>query len=135
MPNKFNTPFYGFIETLDPATQNHARRKLSDVSIDKIENHTIAGDVVEEIVRRGGQFYTAKEARPIAPFTIKHDDTFCASFRYLDNETKPPNPAYAEKDWCALTVIQYCYGMYLTDLISTDKLTINDLIRSVESHA
>lgn len=133
MTNKFNTPFFGFIESLAPAMRDRAIRCLNSTSIDSVGEFVTAGDVVEEIVRRGGTFYTAEEARPIAPFTIKRDDTFCASFPYIKGERIPPNPAYAKRNWCALIVTQYCYGVYLTNLISERKISIDEI--TIKSYA
>ena len=127
-----NELYYGFIESLDPAMKDQALTCLSGKSIDTIGEHTIASDVVEEIVRRGGQFYTATEARNVAPFTIKYDDTFCASFPYLDNEKRQSNLAWRDQNWCALIVTQYCYGKFLTSLIAEGKLTVDMLTASAK---
>lgn len=127
MINSSDTSYFGFLNTIDPAVRDRAVRCLSGKSIDHIGNHIIASDVVEEIVRRKGKFYTAKEARAVAPFTIEHNDTFCASFHYLEGEKRPPNPAYANQDWIALVVTQYCYGIYLTEMISKGILSVNVL--------
>lgn len=122
-----NSLYFGFLNGVHPTLQDRAKRYLSGTSIEKIASHTIASDVVEEIVRRDGTFYTADEARAVAPFEIMYDDIFCASFRYIDGDSKPPNPAYSERNWCCLTVYQYSYGVYLTRLIAESKLTMDEL--------
>ena len=124
MKNIHNTPYFGFLEGINPKLKERAKRKLTGTSICKLGTHTIAGDVVEEIVRRGGVFYTADEARSISPFIIEYDDVFCACFRYLDNEKAPDT---SECGWCALTVYQYSYGIYLQKLIANGTISISDL--------
>ena len=127
MKNKHNTPYFGFLEGINPKLKERAKRKLTGTSVCRIGTHTIAGDVVEEIVRRGGVFYTADEARGIAPISIEYDDVFCASFRYLDNEYDPSAACSSAYGWCALTVYQYSYGIYLKKLIANGTISISDL--------
>lgn len=126
--------YYGFTDGLHPEIKKRVIKCLSGRSIDSVGKHTIASDVVEELVRRGSKFYTAQEARPVAPFNIKYDDTFCASYRRLENEPIPTNPAFAEKDWCVLVVTQYCYGIYLSKLVNEGRLTIDELINTAQSY-
>lgn len=134
MKYKHNTPYFGFLEGISPRLEERAKRKLTGTSICRIGTHTIASDVVEEIVRRGGVFYTADEARGIAPFNIRYDDVFCASFRYLDNENDPSDTCASECGWCALTVYQYSYGIYLQKLIANGTISISDLEEAGERY-
>ena len=129
-----NVPYFGILDSIDPEKREMVAGKLSGRSISPLVNHIIASDVVEEIVRRGGRFYTADEARNVAPFRILHNDVFCASYKHLPGEPVPANPAYAETDWIAITIWQYCYGVYLTKLIKNGTLTPADLIETAKAY-
>ncbi len=129
-----NAPYFGILNDIDPEKRETVIDKLSGRSISPLVDHTIASDVVEEIVRRGGRFYTADEARQAAPFRILHNDVFCASYKHLPGEPIPSNPAYAETDWIAITIWQYCYGMYLTGLLNKGTLTLTDLIETAKAY-
>lgn len=127
MKDKSNAPYFGFLESVSPRIKKRAGRRLSGTSICRIGTHIIASDVVEEIVKRGGTFYTADEARSIAPFSIMYDDVFVASFKNPDSEPAPPGISVSGFSWCALTVYQYSYGIYLQKLIRNGTITLSDL--------
>ncbi|MGN0618147.1 MAG: hypothetical protein ACI4J7_03915 [Ruminiclostridium sp.] len=127
MTDNRETPYFGFLEGVHPTLKEFALQFLTEKRSNKTAGFCIASDIVEEIVRRDGDLYTAAEARQTAPFEIKHDDVFFASFGYLEGEPKPPNPAYSQRDWCVLSVYEYSYGMYLKKLIAEGKLTKEEL--------
>ena len=127
MAENLKTQYFGFLDGVHPTLKEFALEFLTEKRSSITAGYSIASDIVEEIVRRNGDLYTAAEARPIAPFEIKYDDIFLASFGYLQGEPKPPNPAYAQRDWCILSVYEYSYGMYLKKLISEGKLTMEEL--------
>lgn len=122
-----DTEFHGFLNGLDITVANELVKELREKAMSTIADKTSAKDVAEEVVRRNGTLYRAAEARPIAPFEIKYDDTFFARFGYLEGERRPPNPAYAEYDWCVLNVWQYSYATYLQKAIKEKKLSIENL--------
>ena len=87
----------------------------------------IKTNVVEEIVRRGGTFYTGTEAKPIVPWDMVYTDVCAASCKWLDGESRPKNPAYAEQNWLLVDIAQYMYGKYLQAKISEGTLGIEQL--------
>lgn len=116
--NDNKAPYFGFLDGVHPTLKERAVRNLSGASIDKIGSYTVASDVVEEIVRLGGAFYTSDEIQSDVPFELKYDDVFYASFKCGDSY---------RLHWCCLTVYQYSYGVYLTRLISEGRLTVEEL--------
>lgn len=84
-------------------------------------------DVVEEIVRRGGTFYTGTEAKPIIPWDMIYTDICAASCKWLDGEPRPKNPAYAKQNWLLVDVAQYMYGKHFQDKIAEGTLKIEKL--------
>ncbi len=98
-----DTEFYGFLTGSDIMTAAEVVRYLRIKAKCHIHNGDLERDVVEEIVRRGGTFYTGTEA-------------------------KPKNPAYAECNWLVIDIAQYMYGMYLQQKIEKGELTIEELI-------
>lgn len=127
MTDNPKSPYFGFLEGVHPNLKEFALQFLTEKRSNKTAGFSVASDIVEEIVRRDGDLYTAAEARQTAPFEIKHEDVFFASFGYLEGEPKPPNPDYAQRDWCCLSVYEYSYGMYLKNLIAEGKLTKEEL--------
>lgn len=125
------TLYFGFLDGVHPTLKEFALEFLTEKRSNKTAGFIVASDIVEEVVRRDGDLYTAAEARKTAPFEIKHDDVFFASFGYLEGEPKPPNPAYAQRDWYVLSVYEYSYGMYLKKLIAEGKLTKEELESAV----
>lgn len=116
--NDNKAPYFGFLDGVHPTLKERAVRNLSGASIDKIDSHSIASEVVEAIVKAGGNFYTADEAFATAPLEPRYDDVFYASFKCGDSY---------RLHWCCLTVYQYSYGVYLTRLISEGRLTVEEL--------
>ncbi len=123
-----DTEFYGFLTGSDIMTAAEVVRYLRTKAKCPIHNGDLERDVVEEIVRRGGTFYTGKEAKPIVPWDMIYTDVCAASCKWLDGETKPKNPAYAECNWLVIDIAQYMYGMYLQQKIEKGELTIEELI-------
>lgn len=131
---KIFAPFFGFLDNMPEPVRGTVLQTLTSKSMDTLPNHTIGSDVVEEIIRRGGTFYTAEEAKYHAPFPIDYDDVFFASFKFLDDEPRPANPNYGDLNWCVLHIHQYCYGVYLVNAINDGKLTLED-IKTVKVYA
>lgn len=127
-----NNRYFGFLETVEPHLRAKVDRCLSGESIGKIENHIIGSDVVEEIIRRNGRFYTANEARKVAPFVIENDDSFFASFPYKEGDTATSPDGTR---WRGLVVSQYCYGLYLQNLLAEGKITIADISETNKAYA
>lgn len=121
------TPYFGFLEDLNPILRERAIRNLSAAAIDKIGAYSIGSDVVEEIVRLGGSFYTSDEASPSLPFSVGSDDIFFARVSRSDTIAEQHNPADSETDWRCLTVYQYAYRLYLKRLLAEGKLRKEEL--------
>lgn len=127
--NKNN--YYGLLEEYKDLAE-WAKKDLDSgtkyaMSIQNGVHITNTAEIVEEIVRRRGEFYKAGDAIDIIPFEIKHPEVYVARYKYRDGEIPPRNPAYHEFDWITLSRPQYLYGMYLTNLIKLGKLAIEDL--------
>lgn len=120
--------FYGFGVGADPKTAaviiDYLCRKASDCIY---ENDTGA-EVVEEIIRRGGEFFDNVETRRLAPWKTEYNDICSARFRYRNGEKRPSHPVYAVQDWVVLTIPQFQYGLYLQKKIAEGSLTKADLI-------
>lgn len=127
-----NKPYFGFLETLDPQARAKAVRHLAGNSISQIEQHTIGSDVVEEIIRRHGDFYTADEARKLNLFTVEHDDSFFARFPFIEGDTATGPDGIR---WRSITVIQYCYGIYLRNLLVSGKIAVDEIKTTEKTYA
>lgn len=123
-----DTEFYGFLTGLDIENAAKAVKFLRSKALCCIHEGDLERDVVEEIVRRGGTFYTGTEAKPIVPWNMIYTDVCAASCKWLEGEEKPKNPAYAECNWLVVDIVQYAYGMYLQQKIEKGELTIDDLM-------
>lgn len=69
-----DTEFYGFLTGSDIMTAAEVVRYLRIKAKCHIHNGDLERDVVEEIVRRGGTFYTGTEAKPIVPWDMIYTD-------------------------------------------------------------
>lgn len=122
-----DTEFYGFLTGADLMTAAKAARFLRSKAECFINDGDLERDVVEEIVRRGGTFYTGTEAKPIVPWDMVYTDVCAASCKWLDGESRSKNPAYAEQNWLLVDIAQYMYGKYLQAKISEGTLGIEQL--------
>lgn len=118
--------FYGFNKNFDENNTAKLHDLLCCESSCPIYEHDTDKEVVEEIVRREGTFYTGPEARSIIPWKQKND-VCVAKIKYLDTEIRPQNPGFAECDWIVLNPLQYVYGVYLQKQIADGKLTLEDI--------
>lgn len=120
--------FYGFGVDADSKTAaviiDYLYRKASDC----IYKNDTGAEVVEEIIRRGGEFFDNIETRQLAPWETKYNDICSARFRYRNGEKRSPNPGYAAQDWVILSIPQFQYGLYLQKKIAEGTLTKADLI-------
>lgn len=110
--------YYGFLNGYDIIDAAKLTEELRKPSLENINDVTIASDVVEEVIRRDGDFFTGTEAKPIAPWDIKYTNVYFARYKFYDDEPRPVNPAYHTYDWIPLLVAQYMYGKYLTDKVN-----------------
>lgn len=124
-----DTEFYGFLTGADIVTAAKIVEFLRAKAVCAIHENDTERDVVEEIVRRGGTFYTGTEAKPIVPWNMYYTDVCAASCKWLDDEPRPKNPAYAECNWLVIDIAQYMYGKYLQTKIERGELSVEDLIR------
>lgn len=118
--------YYGFLNGFDIVAAGKLTEDLRAEALDAINNITIAGNVVEEIIRRNGEFFTGKEASAIAPWNITQLDVFYARYKYYDHEERPENPDFQDYDWCILSIPQYMYGIYLKKKLEAGELTLKD---------
>ena len=121
--------YYGFLNGLDIVAAGKITEDMRKDAIDNINDIVIASEVVEEIIRREGEFFTGKEAQAIAPWELKHLDVFYARYKYLDNEPRPENPDFHDYDWCILSIPQYMYGIYLQKKIKAGELSLENFQR------
>lgn len=119
--------FHGFLTNADIMTAAEVTRYLRSKAICAIYDGDLECEVVEEIVRRGGTFYTGTEAKPIVPWNMIYTDICAASCKWLDGEVKPKNPAYAECNWLVIDIAQYMYGRYLQTKIERGELSVEDI--------
>lgn len=122
-----DTEFHGFLTGSDIITAAKVAEMLRSKASCAIHEDDLERDVVEEIVRRDGTFYTGTEAKPIVPWNMIYTDVCAASCKWLDDESRPKNPAYAECNWLVLDVAQYMYGKFLQAQIEKGVLTKADL--------
>lgn len=122
-----NKEFYGFADNITVTTLDKLREMLTCEASNKIYVGDTLTDVVEEVVRREGTFYTGVEAKPLVPWKMTYTDVCVAKIKYLDTETRPQNPGFAEFDWILLHEIQYEYGVYLQQQISASNLKLEDI--------
>lgn len=118
--------YYGFLNGFDIVAAGKLTEDLRAEALDEINDVTIAGNVVEEIIRRNGEFFTGKEASAIAPWNITQLDVFYARYKYYDHEKRPENPDFHDYDWCILSIPQYMYGIYLKRKLEAGELTLKD---------
>lgn len=125
---------YGFLETLEPEQHDMAIEHLTettDMIPECLEYVRTRKDIVEEIIKRDGKFYTGPEAIENGIPRYKGDNGhrgfFLASYKHRDGDILPANPAYRETDWGVISIVQYYYGKYLLDQISKNNLKIEDL--------
>lgn len=125
---------YGFLETLKPEQHDMAIEHLTE-DIDTfpicLEYARTRKDIVEEIIKRNGNFYTGPEAIengiPRYENDNGHRGFFLASYKYRDGDALPANPAFRETGWTVISIVQYYYGKYLLDQINKKNLKIEDL--------
>lgn len=122
-----DTEFHGFLTGSDVVTAAEVVRYLRTTAVCAIHDGDLECEVVEEIVRRGGTFYTGTEAKPIVPWNMIYTDVCAASCRWLDDEPRPKNPAYAECNWLLIDIAQYMYGKYLQTKIERGELSVEDI--------
>ena len=121
-----NDDFYGFLEELDEATAEQITEHLLSSAVAPIYDGDTKGQVVEEIIFRGGNLYTGAEAKEAVPWVVKNDTKICAaSFPYREGETRKKAQGYEEHDWRVLDDIQYMYGKHLLQLVAEGKLSIH----------
>lgn len=119
--------FYGFLNGIDIIAAGKMTETLRTKSVCSIHENDTNADVVEEVVRRGGTFFDGIETKKVAPWTPMYTDVYSARFNYLESETRPVNPAYADFDWCVMGPVQYMYGKYLQEEIAAGRLSANDI--------
>ena len=120
-----NDSFYGFVEELDEATAEQITEHLLSDALSPIYEGDTKGQVVEEIIFRGGTLYTGTEAKEAVPWVVKNDTKICAaSFPYRDGETRKQAQGYEDHDWRVLDDIQYMYGKHLQQLVAEGNLKI-----------
>lgn len=126
---KDDNEFYGFLNGIDIIAAGKMTETLRAKSVCCIRENDTNAEVVEEVVRRGGTFFDGIETKKIAPWTPMYTDVYSARYKYLDGETRPVNPAYADFDWCVLGPVQYMYGNYLQEEIAKGRLSAEDIVR------
>ena len=119
-----NDSFYGFVEELDEATAEQITEHLLSDAIAPIYDGDNKGQVVEEIIFRGGNLYTGTEAKEAVPWVVNDTKICAAKFPYREGEIRKQAQGYEEYDWRVLDDIQYMYGKHLLQLVAEGKLTV-----------
>lgn len=122
-----DTEFYGFLTGADLKTAARIVESLRNEAVCYIHKGDLERDVVEEIVRRGGTFYTGTEAKHLVPWDMIYTNLCAASCKWLDDEPRPKSPAFAECNWLIIDPAQYMYGKYLQAKIADGSLKIEEL--------
>ena len=123
-PIQNESPFYGFLDELDSATAEQITDHLMSDAVGAIYEGDTRGQVVEEVVFRGGTLYSGIEAKEAVPWVVSDTSICAASFPYLKDETPKTASGFEERDWCVLDDIQYMYGRHLQKLIEEGTLSI-----------
>lgn len=116
-----DTEFHGFLDNMDIVEAGKKAGLLrrenipTFIIIDGIEKPT-EKEIVEELVSRNAVFMTGLEAKAKAPWCVVHTDLYFCQFECKDNEQKPKNPAWDNKDWISVSVVQYEYAQYLQSI-------------------
>lgn len=122
-----DTEFHGFLTGADVMTAARIVESLRAEAICAIHSGELECEVVEEIVRREGTFYTGTEAKPLVPWDMIYTNLCAASCKWLDDEPRPKSPAFAECNWLVIDPAQYMYGKYLQTKIERGELSIEDI--------
>lgn len=116
--------FYGFLDDLDAATAEQISEHLRSGAVNAIYDGDTRGQVVEEIVFRGGTLYDGVEAKEAVPWVVNDSKICAAKFPYRDGETHKHTAGFEEFDWCVIDDIQYMYGKHLQKLVEEGTLTL-----------
>ena len=120
--------FYGFGAGQKGCVEEQLRKFLEGNYGNHIYENDTGAEVVEEIIRRGGEFFDGPEADKIVPFE-KTDGTIpVARYKYLDGEARPSKITYAIYNYAVISFVQYEYGLYLQELIRDGDLKPEDII-------
>lgn len=117
--------FHGFLNGLDIVRAGKIAEAMTTRASEPVGEYTTIYETTEEIIRRGGTFLTGREAKPLAPWEIKHMDVYFARYKYLPDEPRPENPDWGDYQWQALDTLQYIYGTYLEKKIRDGSVAID----------
>ncbi|MCR5168611.1 MAG: hypothetical protein K6C13_15570 [Oscillospiraceae bacterium] len=123
-----NYEFYGFETAFTGKNNDTVVDFLRSKPYMEIYENDSRAEVVEEIVRRNGEFYDYQNAKDLTPWKLTETEMCFARFGYLPDETRPPNPGYAEYDWVVLNPIQFLYGVFLQQMIAQGSLRIENIV-------